>query len=235
MKYAALCVMGFIVVNLLGCGTSFENQSRPQASSTNAKEHTESLAKQIREGMTKPEMMKLEYIGEHAELGVRGVKQREFARPLMLQLVAYGKAAEEPLWTLINDEDESVRRSCVMLLNIRAEYPLYDGPKIESQAIQELCIPILERVLTSKDTEVQFNACGNLADYKDFSDDCLDRLRLTLPMIRELKDDENDPLRRMAWTAYNSILASLTTRGKTPEIRSQASEEYKAFRQEKNW
>ncbi len=235
MKYAAICIIGFIVVNLLGCGTSFENQSRPQASSTTSKEQTELLAKQIREGMTTPDMMQLEYTGEHGELGVRGNRQREFARPLMLKLVAYGKVAEEPLWKLINDEDESVRRSCVMLLNIRAEYPLFDGPKIDTRSITELCIPTLERVLTSKDSEVQFQACGNLADYKDFSEECLDRLRLTLPKIRELKNHENALMRRMAWTAYNSILASLTTRGKTPEIRSQTSEAYKAFRQEKNW
>ncbi len=235
MKYAAVCVMGLIVVNMLGCGTSFENQSRPQVSSTTAKEQMKSLARQIRKGMTTPEMMQLEYKGEHGELGVRGVRQREFARPLMLKLVAYGKPAEEPLWKLINDEDESVRRSCVMLLNIRSEYPLYDGPKIDTRSITELCIPTLERVLTSKDSEVQFTACGNLTDYKDFSDDCLDRLRLTLPKIRELKNDENADVRRIAWTAYNSVLASLTTRGKTPEIRSQTSEAYKEFRQEKNW
>jgi hypothetical protein len=45
------------------------------------------------------------------------VRQREQAQPLLRTLIARGQDAIEPLWHLVDDEDESVRRLIAMLLN----------------------------------------------------------------------------------------------------------------------
>ena len=110
MKCVVVCITGLIAAIVGGAKLNSDRPSK--AVSADVKEDPEALAKQIREAMTDPEIMKLEYEGQRVQYGVRGMRQREVARPLMIRLLSCGKAAEKPLWQLIDEEDESVRRSC---------------------------------------------------------------------------------------------------------------------------
>lgn len=234
MKNLGIIACCFIAATSEGCGIHFDSSARSQKGSTVVKQDPSALAKQIRAAMTSDEMMKLEYEGPRAHLGTRGYRQRELARPLMRQLISYGKDAEEPLWRLVTDEDESVRRSIIMLIRV-SKFDAYGENEIESKAIEELAIPILERALQSEDPVVRFEACGNLGDYSSYSDDSLDRLRLSLAKLQDLKNDEDEEVRGIAYVATNSLLCDLSTRGKTPEARLWATDKQKEHSQEEDW
>ena len=105
MRCIVVCLAGLISAIAVGCGS---NPAQPQPDAALLNERAVALAKQVREAMTDPSIMQLEYVGSRAESGTRGIRQREAAQPFMRRLVACGKAAEEPLWELINDADESV-------------------------------------------------------------------------------------------------------------------------------
>ena len=153
--------------------------------------------------------------------------------PFMRQLVECGKAAEVPLWQLINDADESVRRSCVILLgSARTDAR---GKTIESQTLIDLNIPLLERALTAEDAQVRYFACGGLGDFADWSDACLERLKTTVPKLRELRNDSDQEVRSIGWIACTGILGKLSTRAKSPEERKAAADEWKQMQQEKKW
>lgn len=216
-----------------GCGTEHTSHL-PQNHDRNQTDPV-AIAKQVRDAMTSPEMMQLDYSGPRPENGIRAYRQREIALPLMQRLIACGKKAEAPLEQLLDDEDESVRRSCVMLMNFRGPTTKDPALMIESSAVIELAIPCMERALHSKDPQVRFYACGALADYKDFSVDCLDRLRQSLPRLRELKQDESSEVRSIAWIACNNLLVDLARRGPTPEIRQQASRESDELERQPRW
>ncbi len=190
------------------------------------------LATQVREAMTDSSIMQLEYVGRRAESGTRGIRQREAARPFMRKLIQCGKAAEEPLWQLINDADESVRRSSVMVFNQRTDE---GGNPIESQVLIDLSIPLLERALCSTDSQVRIYACGGLGDYANWSDECLERLRISLPKLRELRNDSDNEVRSVAWHASNGILVRLSTRAKNTEDRMAAVEAWEQLQREKQW
>lgn len=191
------------------------------------------LARQLREAMTAPALMRLPFDAERAAAsgGLRGLRQREAARPWIRQLTLCGKAAAEPLRQLIDDADESVRLSCVILLGeVRTDAA---GKPIASQTLIDLNFPLLERALASKDAKVRRFAAGGLADFADWSDECLERLRSSLPKLRELRSDSDKEVRLIGWTACDGILAKLATRAKKPEDRKTAEDERKQLQQEK--
>lgn len=226
MRCVALCLAGLFSVLVVGC------QSEPAPSTPLPKERASRLAKQIREKMTDPALMKLD-AGRHADSGLRGTRQIEAALPLMRQLVECGKAADESLWQLINDNEESVQRVSVILLSIARTDA--DGKPVASQTLIDLNIPLLEGSLTAKDAQVRYFACAGLGDYAGFSDECLERVRISLPKIRELRNDSDNEVRAIGWTACNSIVAKLSTRAKKSEDRKAAAEEWEQLQREKKW
>lgn len=225
--------VGLLLLVALGCGT--EHASHPPKNHDPNQADPVAIAKQVRDAMTSPDMMQLEYVGPRAESGIRGLRQREIALPLMQRLIACGKKAEVPIEQLLADEDESVRRSCAMLMNFRGPTTKDPALQIESSSVVEMAIPCMERALQSKDPQVRFYACGALGDYRDFSVDCLDRLRQSLPRLRELKQDENSEVRNIAWIACNNILLDLARRGPTAEIRDQALQECDELERQPRW
>src|SRR5207247_2118271 len=120
MRCIAVCLAGLIFALAVGCGSNPAPDrlppppAQPQPDAALLKERVAALAKQVREAMTDPSITQLP-VGPTADTG-RGREQIQAAQPLMRKLVECGKAAEEPLWQLINDPDESVRRSSVFLL-----------------------------------------------------------------------------------------------------------------------
>lgn len=229
MRCIVICLECAVFALAVGCGT---NPAQPQTDAALLNERALALAKQVREAMTDPSMMQLEYVGPRAESGTRGIRQREAAQPFMRKLVKCGKAAEESLWQLINDADESVRRSSVMVFNQRMDE---GGKPIQNQVLIDLNIPLLERSLKSSDSQVRFYACAGLGDYAIWSDECLERLRISLPKLRELRNDSEKDVRSIAWHASNNILATLSTRAKNTEDRVAAKKEWEQLQQEKHW
>jgi hypothetical protein len=226
MRCVALCLAGLITVLAVGC------QSKPAPNTALLKERAALLAKQVREAMTDPALMKLD-AGHHADSGLRGRRQIEAALPLMRQLVECGKAADEPLWQLITDNEESVRRVSVILLS-RARTDA-DGKPVASQTLIDLNIPLLERALTAKDAQVRYFACGGLGDFADWSDECLERVRISLPKLRELRNDSEEEVRSIGYVACNGLLGKLSKRAKTAEDRQAAADEWEQLQREKKW
>lgn len=227
MRFIVICLACLIFVLAVGCGS---NPAQPQPDAALLKERAVALAKQVREAMTDSSIMQLEYVGPRAESGTRGIRQREAAQPFMGKLVKCGKAAEEPLWQLINDAEECVRRSSVMAFRSMTDE---GGKPIESQVLIDLSIPLLERALSSNDSQVRFYACGGLGNYVHWSDECLERLRISLPKLRELRNDSDKGVRSIAWQASNGILAKLSTRARNAEDRMAAAEEWEQLQSEK--
>lgn len=226
MRYITLCVAGLLSVLAVSC------QSKPVPSSASSKERAEALAKQLREAMTEPSIMQLD-AGRMADSGLRGIRQREVAKPIMQQLIACGKAAEEPLWQLINDDNDSVRRSCVILLgSARTDA---EGKPVASQNLLALHIPLLERALTSPDAQVRLFACEGLGDFANWSDECLEGLKFTLPKLRELRNDSDKEVRARGYMACTGILEKLSKGAKTPEERKKAADELEQLQREKKW
>ena len=226
MRCTALCLAGVFSALAVGC------QSKPASNAASVKEQAAALAKQLREAMTEPAIMQLD-AGRSADSGLRGIRQREAAKPFMHQIVACGKAAEEPLWQLIDDGDESVRRSCVILLaSARTDA---DGKPVASQTLLDLHFPLLERALAAQDAQVRYFACDGLGNFADWSDECLERLRTSVPKLRELRNDSDKDVRAIAYVACNGILAKLSTRGKKPEDRKAAADEWERLQREAKW
>lgn len=227
MRCIAVCLLALISSLPVGCGSR-----QPQPNAASLKERAAVLAKEVREAMTEPSIMQLD-AGRTADSDLRGTRQREAASPLMPQLIECGKAAEDPLWQLINDGDESVRRSSVILVGgTRTDA---EGKPIESQTLIDLSIPLLERALTAKDAQVRWFACGGLGDFADWSDECLERLRTSVPKLRELRNDSDNEVRSIGWTTCNGILAKLSTQARNPEDRKAAAEQWEELQQEKKW
>jgi hypothetical protein len=226
MRRNSLCLAGLISAIAVGC----QSKSAPNAAPS--EERAAALAKQVRETMIEPSIMQLD-AGRTADSGLRGIRQREAAMPFMRQLVECGQAAEEPLWQLMNDADESIRRSCVILLgNARTDA---GGKPIESRTLIDLNIPLLERALTSKDAQVRYFASAGLGNFADWSDECLERLRTSLPKLRELRNDRESEVRSIGYVACTGILAKLAKRANKAEDRKAAADEWEQLQQEKKW
>lgn len=229
MRCIAVCLATLISALAVGCGS---NPAQPQPDAALLKERVAALAKEVREAMTEPSIMQLD-AGRTADSGLRGIRQREAAKPFMPKLIECGKAAEEPLWELINDADESVRRSSVILVGgTRTDA---GGKAIESQTLIDLSIPLLERALTAKDAQVRLFACDGLGNFAGWSDECLERLRISLPKLRELRNDSDKEVRSIGWVACNGIAAKLSKRATKSEDRKAAAEEWEQLQREKNW
>ncbi|HEY1376217.1 MAG TPA: hypothetical protein VGF55_05455 [Gemmataceae bacterium] len=229
MRCIAICLAGLVSALAVGCGSP----APPQPDADPPKERAAALAKQVREAMTEPSIMQLDFDAGRAAAsgGLRGIRQREAARPVVRQLVRCGKVAEEPLWRLINDADASVRLSCVILLGeARTDA---GGKPIESRTLVDLNISLLERALTSKDAQVRYFASARLGDFAIWSDECLERLRSSLPKLRELRNDGDKEVRSVGWIACNGILAELSARAKKPADRKAAADEWKQLQREK--
>ena len=239
MRCIAVSLAVLIFALAVGCGSKSAtdqlppppSQSQPEASLP--KERATTLAKQMREAMTTPSIMQVP-VESDADTDRRR-KQIRAAQALIRKLIECGKAAEEPLWQLINDSDESVRRTSVILLNWRDNNWKIDekGNLIESQALIDLTIPLLERALASKDSQVRYFACAGLGDSSDFSDECLERLKTSVPKLRELRNDSDEKVRNIGGIARTMILGKLSERAKNPEDRKAASEELERMKQEK--
>jgi HEAT repeats len=238
MRCIAVWLTGLISALAAGCESKSAPSrlsapsGQPQPDAASLKERAAALAKQVREAMTEPSIMQLD-AGRTADSGLRGMRQRQAAMPFMPKLVECGKAAEEPLWQLINDADESVRRSCVILVgSARTDA---GGKPIESQTLIDLNIPLLEGALTAKDAQVRFFACDGLGNFAVWSDECLERLRSSLPKLRELRNDSDKDVRAIGWVACNSILGRLATRAQKSEDRNAAAQEQEQLQREKKW
>jgi hypothetical protein len=228
----------------VGCQSGSESDSSAASSGSTSSESAENgtgtgdaanvaqTAKQLRAAMTDPEIMKLDSDGM-ADTTLRGKRQREAGDSFMRQLIASGKAADSEIWKLMNDEDESVRRSVTILL----EKGRVDaaGMPLEIQKILDLHIPLFERAIESDDEQVRYFACGALGNFATWSDGCLERLTETLPKLRELKDDPDKDVRGVAWAASNFIASALSTKAATPEARASAVKALEQLNQEGRW
>lgn len=226
MRRIIVCLISLIFASAVGC------TSNPTPDTAVPKERAAEFAKKVRDAMTEPSLMQLDQ-GQTADTGLRGLRQREAAFPMMLELLECGKAAEEPLWELINDADESVRRSSVILVG--RTRVTRDLKPIAPQTLVELSIPLLERALTSKDSQVRYFACAGLGDFATWSDECLERLKLSIPKIRELQNDGDQEVRNLGWIASITISAALSARAKQPEDREKAARELEQLQLEKSW
>ncbi len=225
MRYIFLC-QTLVAVLAIGC------QPQPATDVGSPAERATAVAKQLRKAMADPSIMQLD-MGPMADSGLRGIRQREVAKPFMNELMGFGKVAADPLWELINDEDASIRRAGTILLgSARTDAA---GKPGAPPLLADLHIPLLERALTSKDDQVRYFACDALGNFADWSDDCLDRLRTTLPKLRDLRNDSDNQVRSIAWMASNKIASALSTRAKTPEDRTAAAQEFEQLQREKNW
>lgn len=226
MRSIAVILLNLIMAVAIGCG------SNAALDEPDLKERAVGLAKDVRDAMNQPSLMQLDE-GRMADSGLRGIRQREVAKPFMPKLIECGKAAEEPLWELINDADESISRSCVILVG---RTRTTDGFKpIDSQKLIDLSIPLLERALASEDRQVRYFACGGLGDFGTWSDECMERVRLSLPKLRELQKDPDEEVRGLGWVVCNNLTAALSTRAKNAEDRQAAAQEWEKLQQEKNW
>jgi hypothetical protein len=105
----------------------------------------------------------------------------------------------------------------------------------ESQTFIDLNIPLLERVLSADDPIARFWACSGLGDAADFSDECLERLKTSLPKFRELRNDSEEQVRGIAYLAFSGILTKLLQRAKSPEDRKAAAEEWEQLVKDGTW
>lgn len=232
MRTIAFFLAGLITGTFVGCGSkpvakdpSLDVLRTPSEDDT-LKERASGLAKQIREAMTTPAILALEE-GLTADTGLRGMRQREGAQPLMRKLLACGKPAEESLWQLLNDPVPGVRRSCILLLDPRNLSRDEGGNLFPSRIFMDLNIPLLEKALASKDEQVRYFACAGLGDFATFSEDCLEPITGSLPKIRELLKDNDPKIRVIAKVACQFILSERTRRAKNPQDREAAAEELK--------
>ncbi len=225
------CLICLVLGGAVGCSS---NSSRTNVVS---REQAEALGKAVRAAMTEPSLLKLDK-GQSAgaggaATGLRGLRQREAALPILLKLIECGEAAEEPLWDLMNDADEDVRLASVMLVG--RTRVTGDLKPIDSRIFVELSIPLLERALTSRDSQVRYFACSGLGDFAIWSDVCLERLKHSLPKIRELQNDDDQEVRRLGWIACNNILATLSVRATQQGDREMATRELEQLQLEKYW
>jgi hypothetical protein len=107
------------------------------------------------------------------------------------------------------------------------------GKPIQTQTLLDLNIPLAERALASKDAKVRWFACGGLRDFADWSDECLERLRASVPKLRELRNDPDKDVRTIAWTACNSILGKSAARARSPDGRQAAAKEQEELQLQK--
>ena len=222
-----IAIASVFIVLLVGC----QGNSRPTAAEL--EKSAIDLAKQIRYEMTKPAIMELP-VGPTADTGLRARRQRDVAQPLMYKLMACGKAAETPLWELLTDEDESVRRTTIWMMNIRIPWKDDEGNRINDETIAELNIPLMERALSSDDPQLRFFACGGLGDCANSFSGCLDRLWTSLPLIAELKQDPNDDVRAVAEVSYKSLLWNISERAASPEHRKAAAAELQKLEEQEH-
>ena len=226
-------------VLMFGCHSNTTSSHSVSSSTQSQKDYSELqaravvLAREIRDAMSVPSILKIP-VGPTADTG-RGRLQSQVAQPQMRELVECGKAAEEPYWQLINDSDASIRHSSVILLNWRNPWKMKGENLTESRSLIEFNIPLLERALTSSDSVVRFWACEALADYKDFSGDCLERLKTTLPKIRELQKNSDEEVRSMAYTACELVAEKLSRSAINADDRKAAAEEWERLQKEKKW
>jgi HEAT repeats len=225
-RFLNSAILIVVLLLLTGCGrTTLSEKVSPE-------DRARSIAGKLREAMVEPSIMQLD-IGQKADSGLRGVRQREVAKPFMHELVACGLAASEPLEKLIHDEDESVRRSCVILLGISRSNA--NGVPLPPPSVLELHIPLFLQALDSKDEQVRYYACGCLGDLAFWSDECLESLRQALPALRKLKGDSDSDVRRIAFTACQTILSRLSTNGGDEIIRESAAVELEELKRETGW
>lgn len=216
----------FFALLLVGC------QRQPTTGNSPSSERAPAIAKQLREAMTAPRIMKLDMEGREGD-SPRAHRQWEIGQPIMCNLIECGLTAMEPIWQLLNDGDASVRRSCAKLLaHARTNA---DGETIESQLANDLHIPLLERALHSGDEQVRFLACGGLGDFANWSDECLERLKHSLPEVRKLRNDGDKSVRGIAWISSNFIASALSRRAKQVEDREAASELLSQLQTEMWW
>ncbi|MBL8815948.1 MAG: HEAT repeat domain-containing protein [Planctomyces sp.] len=239
--------LGWLILSAvmgIGCQSKSDSDSSTASSSSTSSDTVETgtstgdvtkmaqTAEQLRAAMTAPEIMKLDSDGM-ADSTLRGLRQREAGDSFMRQLISNGKAADSEIWKLMNDEDESVRRSVTILL----EKGRVDaaGKPLEIQMILDLHIPLFERALESDDEQVRYFACNALGNFSTWSDGCLERLTETLPKLRELKDDPDKDVRGVAWAASNFITSELSRKAATPEARASAVKALEQLNQENRW
>ena len=215
-----------LVVILSGCKRQV-SQVVPQD-----EEGAVEIARQLREAITEPGIMQLD-LGRETSTSLRGLRQQEVGRPFMCSLVAFGVAAEEPLRKLLNDDDESVRRSCAGLIQ-QARNDVNSKPQ-SSEIIISLHIPVLEYALTSNDAEIRQIACDSLGNFSNWDEVCFGRLMAALPELRKLKDDGDQRVRGIAWTASNSIAAAVSTRSRSSVDREAAAGILKQLESENRW
>lgn len=217
---------------LVMLAVGFVNAYRLKADDAESLARAKMLAKNIRDRMTDPAIMKIE-TGDRADTCPRGKRQREVAKADMHALISCGKAADEPLWTLLSDEEASVRRSVVILLE--GTRTGADSKPIAPTTIRSLHIPMFERALNSKDDQVRYFACNALGNFASWSDDALERLYESLPKLRKLREDESKDVRVIAWTACNSIASALTSRSQSSMVRVEAGKELERLQREGAW
>lgn len=222
------CFVLWLVLLVLGVWS----ESRLQADEAESVARAKLLAKNIRDQMTDPAIMKIES-GDRADTCLRGKRQREVARSDMHALIACGKAADEPLWALLSDGEPSVRRSVVILLESTRTGA--DSKPIATSTIRSLHLPMFERALSSKDDQVRYFACNALGNFSSWSDDVFVRLYESLPKLRKLREDEKKEVRLIAWTASNSIASALARRFTSSKVREEAVKELERLQGEGMW
>ena len=93
MRSLVVILSNLIMAVAVGCG-SYAAPDEPDL-----KERAVGLAKEIRNVMDQPSFMQLDE-GRMADSGLRGIRQREVAKPFMPKLIECGKAAgRAPLGT----------------------------------------------------------------------------------------------------------------------------------------
>lgn len=209
---------------MVGC----TGQWQQEVGSTATAEDSLALAKQIRDVMTTPELMKLDL-----ESGLRRIRQNEKALPTFKTLVAQGKVAENAIWQLISDADDSVSQTSLAMLG--SSYLTNDWKKLPWDIVNHVHIPIFERALTMDDPFVRSMASGLLGDIAPMYSESGERLMQSLSKLRALKEDSDTEVRRVAYSASNSILATVARKATNETTRQTALREFEKHQQEKNW
>ncbi|HMO16102.1 MAG TPA: hypothetical protein PKD64_16805 [Pirellulaceae bacterium] len=233
-----LFLVGIIAFTTVGC-----QQKTISDSNLKTVDRTADLVRQVREAILAPEVLKIEQTPERriGYIGwMRELRQVEVAEPLIRQLVECGKPAVEPLWQLINDDDDDIRRSCVYLLSSRLLKGRHDalGEPISEQHLLDVNIPVLERALNSHDAEVRWFAsnvgCLHIVD-DSWSDQYIEVLTTLVPKLRALKDDPVAQVRSQAYSNSEIMLLVLYNHAKNDAQRQAVELQREQLRLEKKW
>ncbi len=220
-----LFLMACLTITLVvGCTGQQQQTVRPSA----AADDSLVLAKKIRDAMTTPELMKLDL-----ESGLRRQRQSEVVLPTFKTLVAQGAVAENAIWQLVSDSDDSVSQTSVAMLG--SSYLTNDWKKLPWDIVNQVHIPIFERALTLDDPFVRGMASGLLGDIAPMYLESGDRLMHSLSNLRALKEDSDIEVRSVAYAASNMILATVATKAPNETTRQTASQALEQLQQEKKW